>query len=592
MTKGKKHDKIEKTHPASSIQHFYYRRKLTKPPFYICLLFVVSILAFGFGACSNPVGTEPEIIPEIETYTYTGTRNNVNYTLVISQVLGGALHEPGDDFELTVGRGDTEETSSGTVVSFLNNVFTLQPSYGEAETFRVTVSGNRITNITGLITFDDGSSERGPGAFTTGGGGGGSSGGGGGDNGGGGGSIAHSHDWGEWTETFAPTCTEDGEETRVCKTDSSHTETRKGADRLGHDWGGWETTTAATATTDGEETRVCGHNSAHTETRAFLYATGTAGLTYTLNPDGKSYTVNRGTATSGALFIPAYHRPDAQSEYLPVTATADYNTALSGVTSVTFAHNSLLETIGRSAFNGTGMTSIEIPASVVTIGREAFNNTGLTSVTIPASVKTIGIRAFNDCANLESVTFAAGSALDSIGNYMFQNSGLKSITIPASVKFIGQSAFQDCASLESVTFEQGSVLETIYHSAFSETGIKNITIPASVTAIFDAFKDCASLESLIFEEGSLIETIHGEAFAGSGFISIVIPSSVKTIYISAFSRCTSLTTVYYGGGDAAAWNDIDIYVGNDNLKDATHYYYSATNQADTWRWVDGVPTAW
>ena len=87
--------------------------------------------------------------------------------------MGGALHEPGDDFELTVTRDDTEKTSSGTVVSFLNNVFTLQPSHEEAETFRVTVSGNRITNITGLITFDDGSTERGPGAFTTTGGGGG-----------------------------------------------------------------------------------------------------------------------------------------------------------------------------------------------------------------------------------------------------------------------------------------------------------------------------------------------------------------------------------------------------------------------------------
>ena len=150
---------------------------LKKPPFFICFLLILPILALALGACSDSAETEPEIIPEIETYTYTGARNNVNYTLVISQVLGRAV-EPGDDFELTVTRGDTEETSSGTVVSFLNNVFTLQPSHEEAETFRVTVSGNRITNITGLITFDDGSSERGPGAFTTGGGGGGGGGGG------------------------------------------------------------------------------------------------------------------------------------------------------------------------------------------------------------------------------------------------------------------------------------------------------------------------------------------------------------------------------------------------------------------------------
>ena len=35
------------------------------------------------------------------------------------------------------------------------------------------------------------------------------------------------HDWGEWTVTKEATTTEEGVETRVCKNDSSHTETRK-----------------------------------------------------------------------------------------------------------------------------------------------------------------------------------------------------------------------------------------------------------------------------------------------------------------------------------------------------------------------------
>jgi len=37
---------------------------------------------------------------------------------------------------------------------------------------------------------------------------------------------AHIHDWGEWIETKAPTVTEEGEETRTCKIDPSHTQTR------------------------------------------------------------------------------------------------------------------------------------------------------------------------------------------------------------------------------------------------------------------------------------------------------------------------------------------------------------------------------
>ena len=38
---------------------------------------------------------------------------------------------------------------------------------------------------------------------------------------------AYGHDWGEWTQTKAPTETEKGEEKRVCRRDPSHTETRE-----------------------------------------------------------------------------------------------------------------------------------------------------------------------------------------------------------------------------------------------------------------------------------------------------------------------------------------------------------------------------
>ena len=45
---------------------------------------------------------------------------------------------------------------------------------------------------------------------------------------------ATGHAWGEWTQTKAPSCTEAGEEQRVCANDSSHVETRTVA-ALGHD---------------------------------------------------------------------------------------------------------------------------------------------------------------------------------------------------------------------------------------------------------------------------------------------------------------------------------------------------------------------
>jgi len=130
---------------------------------------------------------------------------------------------------------------------------------------------------------------------------------------------------------------------------------------------------------------------------------GTAGLAFTLNADGKGYSVAKGTVTSGAVVIPATYNN------LPVTA------------------------IGAQAFVGTQITTLTIPNSVTSIGGTAFNNcTSLTSVTIPSSVTSIADWAFNNCTSLTSVT------------------------IPSSVTSIGDGAFNNCQKLTSVTF-QGTI---------------------------------------------------------------------------------------------------------------------------------------
>ena len=67
--------------------------------------------------------------------------------------------------------------------------------------------------------------------------------------------ITCDHKWGEWEETKAPTCTEDGEMTRTCS-ECGKTET-KAIDALGHTYGKWEVTKEATCKAKGEKTRVC-----------------------------------------------------------------------------------------------------------------------------------------------------------------------------------------------------------------------------------------------------------------------------------------------------------------------------------------------
>ena len=65
------------------------------------------------------------------------------------------------------------------------------------------------------------------------------------------------HTFGEWTETKAATCTEDGENARTCEV-CGYTETEVIAAH-GHLFGGWVMITPATCTTKGEEGRFCAY---------------------------------------------------------------------------------------------------------------------------------------------------------------------------------------------------------------------------------------------------------------------------------------------------------------------------------------------
>jgi len=66
--------------------------------------------------------------------------------------------------------------------------------------------------------------------------------------------LGHTHSFGDWTVTKAPTCTLKGIETRVCSCGAE--ETREVA-ATGHTFGEWAETKAPTCTEKGEETRTC-----------------------------------------------------------------------------------------------------------------------------------------------------------------------------------------------------------------------------------------------------------------------------------------------------------------------------------------------
>jgi hypothetical protein len=400
-----------------------------------------------------------------------------------------------------------------------------------------------------------------------------------------------------------------------------------------HDWSSWTPTKNATVTENGEETLTCSICGTTGETTRILYAIGTTGLDFDLisinGGSNNAYRVHNkntsnGTAT-GAIVIPAYYRPDASSQYLPVmrisNGTDTYgNNAFGGntVTSITFAEGSQLIAIGSCAFYFcANLASINIPASVTSIGQQAFRGcTSLTSVTIPVGVTTISSLAFSECTSLASVTIPVG--VTNIYDGAFYGCNLTSVTIPNSVTWIWDNAFSNCTSLTSVTipgnvttnssskpftdcpniqtvaFAEGSV--SIANTFIDTVGITpaNITsvyIPASVTSIGQsAFYGCG-LTSVTFAEGSQLKTIDIMAFyACRSLTSIIIPAGVTSIGNNAFVNCSSLTSVTFNGTIASgSFSGTAFYPNMGDLRDK---YFAAGGGIGTYTRPDGTTYTW
>ena len=303
-----------------------------------------------------------------------------------------------------------------------------------------------------------------------------------------------------------------------------------------HSFGEWKTVKQASCTEEGQKERTCACGEKETvtvpmTTHNFVNgvcdkcgAKPSEGLEYTLNSDGKSYSVSGiGTCTDKDIIIPDTY------ENLPVTQIDDYAFILcTELTSITIP-NSVISIGSLAMGRCTGLTRIIIPDSVTNIGSNAFNScAGLTSIMIPNSVTNIGDFVFSKCPELTSINVdSKNTQYHSVNNCLIETA---SKTLIAGCK-------------NSVIPDDGSVT-SISDGTFSGcTGLTNITIPDSVTNIGgNAFSSCTGLTSIIIPDS--VTSIEYGAFSGcTGLTSIIIPDSVTSIEYSAFSGCTGLTSI-------------------------------------------------
>ena len=314
---------------------------------------------------------------------------------------------------------------------------------------------------------------------------------------------------------------------------------------------------------------------------------------------------------------------------IPSTVTTINDFAMNGCAKVTgeLVIPDSVQTIGRSAFESSGFTSLTlgnsvkeigvsafykcatmtgdlvIPASVTTIGENAFIGTGFdgkldfkaqieefpdaifkglnfTSVSFSDSVKKIGDRAFQNCKKLATVTF--GQGLETIGEYAFEGSGISGeLTFPDSLKRIKDYAFSNCLGITEIDLPEGNA--TIEYAAFTgDTGVQKIKIPLSEIQ-FDKLNNGGYWIFTQYNKYKLETIVLGTApnensmslFANSlaGLKTIVIGTGVSEINNDAFQNAKSIQSALYPS-DLNIKND---YQSNQNLINAGTKYTVAAN---------------
>ena len=189
--------------------------------------------------------------------------------------------------------------------------------------------------------------------------------------------------------------------------------------------------------------------------------------------------------------------------------------------SITFEAPAKIKTIGTFAFQGSGLTELNIPASLQVVSWSAFGSTKLKKVTVAdgSQLQSINTGAFNGCKDLEEFTFEGSSTLNKIQADAFSGDDkLKSFVIPEKVTVLERGAFNGASGLETITFKQPATMTVIGEGAFQNAkALKRIELPSTVTTISkDAFNTCSSLTE------------------------VVIPASVTTIDATGFQECAKL----------------------------------------------------
>lgn len=210
------------------------------------------------------------------------------------------------------------------------------------------------------------------------------------------------------------------------------------------------------------------------------------------------------------------------------------------------------EIYNGGVFRSKGITSVEMPQTLLVIGARAFQGNALTAVTLPANLIKVGDYAFYE-NSLTTISFP--NTVTYIGVYSFKNNnGFGNITLPSpancqqwlksdgSKVAVGTSVSMSYYAFTAIAYYTltdadvtvtNGVLETCSYNFAS----KFITIPGTLDG-----QTVVAIKGLADSEG----TIQGP-FASKGMIEVSLPASVQVIGTNSFYDNNLVSVVFETG---------------------------------------------
>ena len=229
-----------------------------------------------------------------------------------------------------------------------------------------------------------------------------------------------------------------------------------------------------------------------------------------------------------------------------VTRIGDY--AFCGMASITtMPMGNGITTIGSHAFDGTGITSIDLPANITSIETGAFSNcTNLVNVISLGGTISLAQSLFEGCTNLEVIDL---NSFQEIGDNTFKGcSELSSVDL-THVRLIGANAFQDCAAIDTVaiTADVMSVGEDAFKNC---SGVITIIVPAQYVWTAPSFSGCTSLVNVIITGSGTIISQQNYQYTPwylnrTNPLTIELSEEINGIGNDIFHGCTGLTSINF-----------------------------------------------